>query len=172
VKSHSHAVIWLLSALAAGFSIACWSCSLFGPAQQSTVPQESHSAALRVAPVGVQRVHRKAIRPKPIYTKKQLQPPSNLQVPAPAPAAVPVVTLGSNDDAQANAQLLIDQATGKLEHLNRAELSKSYVSRYEQANDLLSAARRSLADQDYPAASSLAEKALALLNELPSSTNQ
>ncbi len=84
----------------------------------------------------------------------------------------PVVTLGSSADAKANAQRLIDQATSRLEHLDRAELSEASLSRYEQANELLVAARRSLADQDYPAASSLAEKASALLNELPSQRKQ
>jgi hypothetical protein len=73
----------------------------------------------------------------------------------------------NGEDAQANARRLLDQATVTLAHFNRAELPASTAPTYEQANQLINAARRAFADQDYLAASSLAEKASALISQLP-----
>jgi hypothetical protein len=78
-----------------------------------------------------------------------------------------MVTL-ENSDVKANAQRLLEQATFKLAHTNRAELSESAASTYQQANELITAAQHAMADQDYLAASSLAEKASALTSQLPS----
>ena len=73
----------------------------------------------------------------------------------------------NSDDAKANAQRSLDQATLKMTHINRAELAESTASTYQQANELINAAQRAMADQDYLAASSLAEKASALTSQLP-----
>jgi hypothetical protein len=78
-----------------------------------------------------------------------------------------LVTLENSDDAKANAQRSLDQATLKMTHINRAELAESTASTYQQANELINAAQRAMADQDYLAASSLAEKASALISQLP-----
>jgi hypothetical protein len=78
-----------------------------------------------------------------------------------------VVTL-ENGDAKANAQRLLEQATLQLARTNRAELPEGAASTYQQANEFIAAAQRAMAEQDYLAASSLAEKASALSNQLPS----
>jgi len=70
-------------------------------------------------------------------------------------------------DAKAKAQLLLEQVTVKLANTNQAELSESAASAYQQANGLITAAQRAMADQDYLAASGLAEKASALMSQLP-----
>ncbi|MBV8451922.1 MAG: hypothetical protein JOZ29_06565 [Deltaproteobacteria bacterium] len=85
----------------------------------------------------------------------------------PRPPPAPLVTLENSDDAKVNAQRLLDQAILKMTHINRAELMASTASTYQQANELINAAQRALADQDYMAASSLAEKASTLTSQLP-----
>jgi hypothetical protein len=77
------------------------------------------------------------------------------------------VTLGDSGNAKDNAERLLDQASVRLTHFDRAELPASNLSTYEQANELITAARRALADQDFLAASGLAEKASALISQLP-----
>jgi hypothetical protein len=79
-----------------------------------------------------------------------------------------LVTLESNDDAKATAQRLVEQATVNLAHVNRVEISDSIAPAYQQASELINSAQRAMLDQDYIAASSLAEKASALLSQLPS----
>jgi hypothetical protein len=82
------------------------------------------------------------------------------------PAPAPVITL-ENGDAKSDVQRLVDQVTLKLAHINRADLPENAASTYQQANELITAAKRAMADQDYVAASSLAEKASALTSQLP-----
>jgi hypothetical protein len=78
-----------------------------------------------------------------------------------------VVTLDNgDDDPEAHAKLLLDQATGILSRTNQAQLPESAVSTYQQANELVTEAKRAMADRDYAAASSLAEKAFALASQL------
>jgi hypothetical protein len=108
-------------------------------------------------------MRRAAIRSATVDKNKPLQP--RLKPPQPPPPA-PVVTL-DNSDARAHAQLLLEQTRLKLAHTNQAELPDSALSTYQQANDLIVAAQRAMADQDYLAASSLAEKASALTSQLP-----
>jgi hypothetical protein len=79
-----------------------------------------------------------------------------------------VVTLESGQDAKTHAQQSLDQATISLTQFNRAELPPNTASTYQQASELIVAAKHALADQDYLAASSLAEKASALISQLPS----
>jgi hypothetical protein len=79
-----------------------------------------------------------------------------------------LVTLESNDDAKATAQRLVEQATVNLAHVNRVEISDSIAPAYQQASELINSAQHAMLDQDYMAASSLAEKASALLSQLPS----
>jgi hypothetical protein len=62
---------------------------------------------------------------------------------------------------------LLEQARGRLAHVNRASLADNTASIYEQANELINAAQRAAAERDYLAASSLAEKAAALSSQLP-----
>jgi hypothetical protein len=78
----------------------------------------------------------------------------------------PVVTL-ENGNAEAEVQRRLDQVTLKLAQINRAELSESGASTYQQAKELISAAQHAMTDHDYVAASSLAEKAAALTSQLP-----
>jgi len=75
--------------------------------------------------------------------------------------------LENSDDAKVNAQRLLDQTTIKLAHVDRAQLPETTASAYQQASELVTAAQRAMAEQDYLAASSLAEKASALTNQLP-----
>lgn len=105
------------------------------------------------------------VRAAPVYIRKPTQPG---QVPAPQPSPAPIVTL-ENSDAKGDAQNLLERVALKLAHTNTAELPPNAVSSYQQANELLAAARHAMADQDYVAASSLAEKASALVSQLPAS---
>jgi hypothetical protein len=105
------------------------------------------------------------IRSAPVFVSKPSQPRSNLPQ---RPPVAPLVTLENSEDAKGNAQRLLEQASIKLARVNRAELAETTVSAYQQANELINAARRAMAEQDYLAASSLAEKASALTSQLPS----
>jgi hypothetical protein len=60
---------------------------------------------------------------------------------------------------------LIEQATLQLAHTDQTALPQNAVSAYRQANELMNAAQRAMADHDYVAASSLAEKASALTGQ-------
>jgi hypothetical protein len=93
--------------------------------------------------------------------------PPRLNLPQPPPPA-PVVTLGNSEDAKTSAQRQLDQATIRIAHVDQAQLDGSAASTYQQANQLIDAAQRAMAAQDYLAASSLAEKASALTDQLPS----
>ena len=94
-----------------------------------------------------------------------MNPPPPRLNPPPPPA--PLVTLGSGEDAKAQAQRLLDQAAARLTHVDQAQLTGDAAFTYQQANELIEAAQRAMAAQDYPAASSLAEKASALTDQLP-----
>jgi len=109
-------------------------------------------------------IRSKPIHPRFVHVSKPSRPRMN-RPPRPSPA--PLVTLENSDDAKVNAQRSLDQATLKMAHINRAELAESTASTYQQANELINAAQRAMADQDYLAASSLAEKASALTSQLP-----
>jgi len=166
VKSPKRAIsVWSLYALSAGLVVA-WSggCSLFQPHPPSAPPESHPPPPPQVAPVSRPAIRSRPIRSKSVYIRRPLQPSAN---PSPIPAPAPSVTLENSDDAKANARRLLDQATVTLAHFNRAELPASTVSTYEQASELINAARRALADQDYLAASGLAEKASALISQLP-----
>jgi hypothetical protein len=106
----------------------------------------------------------RVIHSAPVVASKPVPPRSNL--PQPPPPA-PLVTLGNSEDAKAHAQRLLDQATIRIAHVDQAHLDGGAAFTYQQANDLIDAAQRAMATQDYLAASSLAEKASALTDQLP-----
>jgi len=141
-------------------------CALFQSHQPPALPQAARPAPPQAVPVTrlPPRVRSTPIRARPVLVSKPSQPRLNQPPPSPAP----LVTLENSDDAKANAQRLLDQATAKITHIDRAELAESTASTYQQANELINAAQRAMADQDYLAASSLAEKASALTSQLPS----
>src|SRR5262249_18022043 len=86
-----------------------------------------HSAPTRSAPT-----RSAPTRSVPVSISKPSQPQLNMpQRLAPAP----LVTLENSDDAKANAQRSLDQATLKMTRINRAELAESTASTYQQAND-------------------------------------
>jgi len=151
-------------------------CALFKSHQPPTPPpQETTPAPPQAVPVTrlPHRIRSTPIRARrPVLVSKPSQPRLNLPpqppTPAAAPAPAPLVTLENSDDAKANAQRLLDQVTAEMMHIDRAELAESTASTYQQANELINAAQRAMADQDYLAASSLAEKASALTSRLPS----
>ena len=129
-----------------------------------------------VAPLTLPRPYRTPIR-RPAHVRKPPIIPSAPTVPgaptAPGappspPTPAPLVTLENGEDPKAHAQRLLEQASVSLTGFRRAELPGSTASTYEQASELINAARHALADKDYPAASSLAEKASALIGQLPS----
>ena len=105
------------------------------------------------------------VRAAPVLTRKPAQP-GPVAVPPPAPA--PIITL-ENSHEEGDARHLVDQVALKLARTHSADLPPSAVSNYQQANELIAAARHAIADQDYVAASSLAEKASALVGQLPPS---
>jgi hypothetical protein len=74
-----------------------------------------------------------------------------------------------NSDVKGDAQHLVEQVSIKLARTSSTDLPPNAVSTYQQANQLISAARHAMAEQDYIAASSLAEKASALVGQLPPS---
>jgi len=103
-------------------------------------------------------------RAAPVPTRKPA-PPGPVVAPPPPPAP-PIVTL-ENSDAKGKAQNLVEKVALKLARTESTDLPPSAVSTYQQANELISAARRAIADRDYVAASGLAEKASALVSQLP-----
>ena len=156
--------------------IACFvGCALFQSHQSPAPPQGTRTAlpqetmpappqTLRVTRLRP-RIRSTSIRARPVLVSKPSQPRLN-QPPQPSPA--PLVTLENSDDAKANAQRLLNRATTEMTHIDRAGLAESTASTYQQANELINAAQRAMADQDYLAASSLAQKASALTSQLPS----
>jgi hypothetical protein len=131
-------------------------------------PQPQPQPAPRVLPMATLRLRIVRSPPSPvtpISVKKPSQPQPNLP---PPPLPVPLVTIDNSDAARTNAQRLLEQATAKMGHINRAELAETAASTYQQANELINAAQRAMADRDYLAASGLAEKASALTSQLPS----
>jgi hypothetical protein len=167
VKSREYITsVRILGALTVSM-IAAWSagCSLFGsqnapaPAIQSHPPVQSAPVML-LPPL---KIIRSPSPPAPILSNKPSQPQPSLPQP---PSPAPLVTLGDSGDARANAQHLLDQATARMTLINRAELADSTVSTYQEANELINEAQRAMAEKDYLAASSLAEKASALASQL------
>jgi hypothetical protein len=143
------------------------SCSLFeshqAPAPRPETPTvPPHGAPLTRLPPATIRSER--VRSAPVVASK----PPQRHLNQPPPQLVPVVTLEGSEDTKADAQRLLDQVTLKMTRVDRGELGGSTASTYQQANELINAAQRAMADRDYLAASSLAEKASALTSELPS----
>jgi hypothetical protein len=85
----------------------------------------------------------------------------------PEPPKAPTITLDNDDEARASAAKGIQQASFRLKQIDRTAMAGVDASTYGQASELLNAAQKALADHDYPAASSLADKASALTNQLP-----
>ena len=146
------------------------SCSLFqshqAPAPRpETQTAPAHGAPLTRLPPATIRSER--VRYAPTVASKPPQPHLTPPPPLTPPPLVPVVTLKSSEDTKASAQRLLDQATVKMTRVNQAELGQSTTSTYQQANALINAAQRAMADRDYLAASSLAAKASELTSELP-----
>jgi hypothetical protein len=153
--------------------MVAWSagCSLFQSHPAPPAPAEVHPASAAPARQLPLTIHYSRVRPAPTAVSKPPQPQLNLpppSSPAPPPSSpAPLVTLQNSGDAKADAQHLLAQARVQLARVNRAELAESTASTYQQANELINAAQRAMADQDYLAASSLAEKASALTSQLP-----
>jgi hypothetical protein len=148
-------------------AIAVWSagCTLFRsdqapspPPAVRAVPQKS--AVTRLPPA---RHSVPLVVSKPAPLRLNLPPPRSNPLPLPAP----LVTLDSSAEAKAQAQRLLDQAAARLAHVDQAQLAGNAAFTYQQANGMIEAAQRAMAVQDYPAASSLAEKASALTDQLP-----
>ncbi len=135
------------------------SCALFGSHKAPAAPRRFHQAPQQAAPV-TQLPSR--IRSAPV----SVGTPAPLNLPRRS-SPEPLVTLENGDDTRAKAQRLLEQASVKLAHINRAELAESTASTYQQANELINAAQQAMGEHDYPAASSLAEKASALTSQLP-----
>jgi hypothetical protein len=150
-------------ALSAGVMLA-WAggCSIFQSHQAPTPPPQTQAVPPQATPATRLPTRPERVRSKPAIVRKPLQHHP------PPPSPPPVISLENSADTKANAQRLLDQVTVKLTHVNRAELAESTASAYQQVNELINEAQRAMADQDYLAASSLAEKASALTNELPS----
>ncbi|MGC1678561.1 MAG: hypothetical protein WA740_13625 [Candidatus Binataceae bacterium] len=105
--------------------------------------------------------------------------PSALPTPAAAhhrdPSAPKVVTpalitdssggqSGGQDDAAAKS---IEQVSASIGRINRGRLGNADAESYDLAVNLLASARKSLADRQYEAATSLAHKASILVGEIP-----
>jgi len=140
-------------------------CSLFASHKAPPVPPTPPPAPQQAAPVTrlPKRLHSRRTRPAHVSARKSTQPHLNLRQPPPAP----LVTLENSDGAKADAQRLLEQASVRLAQINAADLAGSSASTYQQANDLVNAAQQAMAEGDYLAASSLAEKASALTSHLP-----
>src|SRR5207245_6530057 len=76
-------------------------------------------------------------RSAPVPISRPPQPEQRL-VPA------PTVTLDNSDADKADAQRLLEQARGRLAHVNRASLASNTASIYQQANDLINVAERAV----------------------------
>jgi hypothetical protein len=99
-------------------------------------------------------------------------PQSLPQTVAPPTIAPPTITLENSYAAKSDAQRLIEEASLKLAHIDRTSLTDNTASTYNQANELINAAHKAAAEQDYLAASSLAQKASALTSQLPQPTSR
>jgi hypothetical protein len=67
--------------------------------------------------------------------------------------------------------MLLDKAGHRIRELNRAKLSRSEAAVYDQVTDLVNAGHDALNRHDALAASSLAQKASALADQLPAKPN-
>jgi hypothetical protein len=144
----------------------CAGCNLF-QSHQPPAPLKTQAAPAQSAPVTPLplTIRYSPVRSAPAAVRKPPRPrPKPLEQP---PAPAPLVTLENSDDAKANAQRLLDQSTAKMTQINQAGLTQTNTATYQQASELINAAERAMADQDYLAASSLAEKASALTSQLP-----
>lgn len=168
MKSHKRApsICWFY-AINASLMVAWFAgCTLFQP-QPPPAPRPE-SLPPPVAPLTLPTLHPTPIRPRPAHVRKPPPTPAPSPAPSAPPAPAPLVTLENGEDPKAHAQRLLDHASASLTHFSRAELPGNTASTYEEASELIDAARHALANQDYPAASSLAEKASALITQLPS----
>ena len=85
---------------------------------------------------------------------------------APSEAAAPSLTLAGESTSRAEAQLLVDKADRSLAKIDRSKLSASDVTTYYEASGFVSSAQHALDDNDYFAASGLAQKASVLTGRL------
>jgi hypothetical protein len=163
----------LIGRLTLSASMAVWlvCCSLFRPQQPLPPPAPTSQTQQPISnqqPVPSKSHARN--RPKRLAMRKPPRPhpnPPQATPTAPQVTPPPQVTL-ENDDVKNKAERLVYQTTQKLRDTKRAELTETAASTYQQAEDLIIAAQRAMADNDYLEASSLAEKASALTEQLPS----
>lgn len=116
--------------------------------------------------------------PASIPTPAPFAAPSPSALPTPAaahhrePSAPKAVTpalitdsFGGQDDAAAKS---IEQVSTSIGRINRSRLSNADAESYDLAVNLLASARKSLANRQSEAATSLAHKASILVGEIPS----
>jgi hypothetical protein len=150
--------MWLLRRLILSILLP-WivGCSSFHARREPLVRERPASRPQRTAP----------ITPAPSAPPRSVPVPASRQ-PEREPRAVtaPTVTLDNSDAARADAERVLEDASARLAHINRAALTDGGASTYQQANELISAAQRAIAEDDYLAASSLAKKASAMTRQL------
>ena len=81
-------------------------------------------------------------------------------------APPPSLTLAGESTSRAQAQQLVDRADRGLAKIDRSKLTGTDVTTYDQASGFISSAQRALGENDYFAASGLAEKASTLTSRL------
>jgi hypothetical protein len=151
---------------AGGIAVCLAGCTIFQSHQTPSqayqtpsMPRATHAAPQQAPVTRRQRVNHSA----PVVASKPAPPRPNLPQ---SPPPIPLITLGNSEDAKSHAQHLLDQATIRIAHVDQGHLDGGAAFTYQQANDLIDAAQRAMATQDYLAASSLAEKASALTDQL------
>jgi hypothetical protein len=78
----------------------------------------------------------------------------------------PSLTLAGESTSRSEAQELVDKADRSLSKIDKRKLTGNDVSTYDQASDFVASAQRALGDNDYFAASGLAQKASTLTARL------
>jgi len=78
----------------------------------------------------------------------------------------PSLTLAGESPSRAQALELIDKADRSLAKIDKSKLTGNDVSTYDQASDFVTSAQRALGENDYFAASGLAQKASILTARL------
>lgn len=87
------------------------------------------------------------------------------------PQAAATVTLAGEAPDPASSRALLDEAGQRIKEVDRAKLGHGQAAVYDQVTDLVNAGHDALNRHDYLAALSLAQKASALADQLPSKSN-
>lgn len=174
--------VFLLSALCAGCAdmIRSWPPGFdftpSSPGHSSYRPAPSGPPPSEAAPKAVSLPPPKVVTPAPSAGSKgvarEAPPPPAGGEAQQTKQEQAKVTLAGDNAIQHRAEQVLNGAAEKLARVDRGKLSTQGATVYDQASGFVSAARRAIDQQDYPAASGLADKAAVLASKLETSGGQ